>query len=269
MKDSIIPPRVVGTPEPEANADNDPELAALLDFKPVPRLVNRPDGWTPERQRRFLELIVQTGSPQQAARAMKKQLSGIEAVYRDDEAGEFRAAWDGICELVRRREEERLNALGGVPEPPHRRGAPSPFAADAALPSPARGEGQVMNEYGEWEDEGSLRARAEEAKDSVSGKMQRSRRLYLASIANHPAKRAAFEILTEYPIDWDKAERGEPQPDEPWRKPNMRRPDMILTAENGCLGGFVHGPDRRAELLADLNAWRISQGLEPIEGDDQ
>ena len=54
MSKKLIPPRVVGTPEPEANADNDPELAALLDFTPVPRLVNRPDAWTPERQRRLI-----------------------------------------------------------------------------------------------------------------------------------------------------------------------------------------------------------------------
>jgi hypothetical protein len=132
MSEKLIPPRVVGTPEPETNADNDPELAALLEFEPVPRQVNRPDSWTPERQRRFLELIVQTGSPQQAARAMKKQLSGIESVYRDDEVGQFRASWDGICELVRTREERRLRALSADPiaEPPHRRNGLSPLAAD-------------------------------------------------------------------------------------------------------------------------------------------
>ena len=40
------------------------------------------------------------------------------------------------------------------------------------------------------------------------------------------------------------------QDDEPWRSPNMREPDMLLTAENGWLGDVVHGPDKQAELHA-------------------
>lgn len=51
----------------------------------------------------------------------------------------------------------------------------------------------------------------------------------------------------ELPIDWDKAERLEPQADEPWRKPNMRKPDMLLTMENGWHGGLAHGPSKQAE----------------------
>jgi hypothetical protein len=191
MSEKLIPPRVVGTPEPETNADDDPELAALLEFEPVPRQVNRPDSWTPERQRRFLELIVQTGSPQQAARAMKKQLSGIESVYRDDEAGEFRASWDGICELVRTREERRLRALSADPiaEPPHRRNGLSPLP----LNYPGE-EGQGLNEYGEWEDEGSLHRRAEDARDSISNKLRRCRRLFLHEISGEPAKRGGISF---------------------------------------------------------------------------
>jgi hypothetical protein len=262
MSDSLIPPRVVGTPEPDASADNDPELAALLDFEPVPRLVNRPDGWTPERQRRFLELIVQTGSPQQAARAMKKQLSGVEQVYRDDEVGEFRAAWDGICELVRRREEERLKARTGdrIAEPPHRR-APSPGASHHPLPQ--RGEGQ------EWEDNEEEARRAEELRDSITNKLLRSRRMYLFEIANSPGHRAAFEILTELPIDWDKARNMEAQPDEPWRSPSMRKPDMLLTAENGWLGDMVHGRDKKGELRQMLNEHLIAEGKEPVDWDSE
>jgi hypothetical protein len=261
MSEKLIPPRVVGTPEPETNADNDPELAALLEFEPVPRQVNRPDSWTPERQRRFLELIVQTGSPQQAARAMKKQLSGIESVYRDDEAGEFRASWDGICELVRTREERRLRALSADPiaEPPHRRNGLSPLP----LNYPGE-EGQGLNEYGEWEDEGSLHRRAEDARDSISNKLRRCRRLFLHEISGEPAKRAAFEILTELPIDWDKAAAMQPQTDEPWRKPNMRQADMLLTAEGGWLGDIAHGPDKKAELLKAVNQWRAEQGLPAV-----
>ena len=86
-------------------------------------------------------------------------------------------------------------------------------------------------------------------------------------ISGHPASRAAFELLTHYPIDWDKAARAEPQEDEPWRRPNMRKPDMLLTAESGWLGNVVHGPDKQAELMRAINDWRAEQGLEAVEDD--
>jgi len=270
MSDSLNPPRVVGTPEPDANADNDPELAALLDFEPVPRKVNRPDGWTPERQRRFLELIVVTGSPQQAAAAMRKQLSGVEEVYRDDQKGEFRAAWDGICELVRSREERRLQALGGEAfEPPHRRTGPHPG------PLPRAGEGEALNEFGEWEDEESLNRRADEARDNIARKLLMARRLYLRDISGSAGKRAAFEILTDLPVDWEKAKALEPQPDEPWRGPNMRRPDMLMTAENGWMADIVGGPEdiarHKAKVRAAIDQYHAERGMPPVdwESDDE
>lgn len=274
MSDSINPPRVVGTPEPDANADNDPELAALLDFEPVPRKVNRPDGWTPERQRRFIELIVVTGSPQQAAAAMRKQLSGIEEVYRDDEKGEFRAAWDGVCELVRSREEQRLQALGGERyEPPHRRIELSTAARD--IDGQAQQPGQALNEYGEWEDEESLHRRAEEARDNIARKLLMARRLYLREISGSAGKRAAFEILTDLPVDWEKAKALEPQPDEPWRGPNMRRPDMLMTAENGWMADIVGGPEdiarHKAKVRAAIDEYHAERGMPPVdwESDDE
>ena len=55
-----------------------------------------------------------------------------------------------------------------------------------------------------------------------------------------------------------------PQDDEPWRKPNMRKPEMLLTAEDGWLGEFTHGPDKKAELLREINEWRAGQGLAPV-----
>ena len=74
-----------------------------------------------------------------------------------------------------------------------------------------------------------------------------------------------FEILTELPIDWEKAERLEAQPDEPWRKPNMRKPDMLLTAEAGWLGDMTHGRNRMAEARKALNEYRAEEGLDPID----
>ena len=78
----------------QADCADDPEIVELLKFDPAPRLVKRPDGWTAERQRCFIRLIVETGSPQRAAAAMGKKLSGLEQVYRSEGAEGFREAWD-------------------------------------------------------------------------------------------------------------------------------------------------------------------------------
>lgn len=89
----------------------DPEIAALLDFEPVPRKVKRPDGWTPELQREFIRLLAELGTPQRAAQAMGKKVSGIEGVYRDDEVGEFSAAWDKAAELAADRDLKQMSAV--------------------------------------------------------------------------------------------------------------------------------------------------------------
>jgi hypothetical protein len=102
--------------------------------------------------------------------------------------------------------------------------------------------------------------------DSVREKLLRCRRLYLMEISGSAGKRAAFEILTELPIDWEKAKRLEPQPDEPWKSTNQRQPDMILTAESGWSCGEIgYGPDRKAELREALNDELVKQGKQPID----
>jgi hypothetical protein len=139
-------------------------------------------------------------------------------------------------------------------------------SADAEFPP----EGQALNEYGEPEDEDSLARRAEDARDSIAGKLLRIRRLYLQEISASPGKRAAFEILTELPIDWDAAERLEPQADEPWNRANQRQPDMILTAESGwSFGELGYGPDRKAEQRRLIDEHRAAEGLDPVDWDGE
>lgn len=239
----------------------DPEIAPLLDFEPVPRQVPRPNGWTPERQREFIARLAHFGSPKLAADSMSKNVSGITALYRQKGADSFRAAWDGAVALglSRRPPDTSSPFIGDVP-------GMSPRRAENRLPGPQ--PGQVLNGFGEWEDEESYARRGEEARDSIASKLTRIRRLYLREISGCPGKRAAFEILTELPIDWDKAAALEPQDDEPWRRPNMRQPDMLLTAEAGWLGDFAHGRDKKAELRKAIDEHRAAEGLEPINWEE-
>ena len=239
----------------------DPEIAALLDFEPVPRQVIRPNGWTPDLQRKFIAYLAHFGSPKLAADLMGKNVSGITPLYKQKGADSFRAAWDGALALHASRHPPDGGAafLGRIPGMGLRR-------LENRLPGPQGPlPGQVLNEYGEWEDEAALQARAADARDSISNKLLQCRRMFLAEISDSPGKRAAFEILTELPIDWERAARLQPQPDEPWRRPNLRNGDMLLTAENGWMGEFVHGPDKMAELRAAMDEYRASEGLPPVD----
>jgi hypothetical protein len=250
-------------PAASAAPADDPEILALLDFEPVPRKRNVEGGWTPALQREFIARLAVDGSPGRTCEEMGKDLGGIMKVYRSPLADSFRAAWNGAVELAKTRQAEAARPVfvgpGAVPPSlDHRRKL---MASSALTGQP----GQVMNELGQWEDEDSLHRRAEAARDSITKKLLNARRLYLAEISDSPAKRAAFEILTELPIDWEAAANLEPQADEPWRRPRMRDPDMMLAAEAGWLGDAAHGPDKKAELMRVINEWRVAQGQEPVD----
>jgi len=240
----------------------DPEIAALLDFAPVPRQRKRRGGWTAPLQKRFIAELTKSGSPTLAADALGKKLFSAKRLYQTAGAESFRAAWDGAVALFEERSAAEAHAayagLAGL-KPPlvDRRRRP----AQVNGPPP----GQLLNERGQWEDEASFHRRGEEAKDSINAKLRRARRLFLRDISDDPAKRAAFEILTRLPVDWDKAEQCLPQDDEPWRNPRMVEPQMLLTAEAGWVGGdILFGPDKKAELLAEINEWRAKRGLPPV-----
>ncbi len=251
------------------NPENDPEIAALLDFEPCPRKREAEGAWTPELQREFIARLAVTGSPGRASEEMGKTDTGVRKLYRSPEGASFRSAWDRAVELAKRRKAERAGAGDAVipgsrpPSLDNRRKRPW---GDETGAGPLAG--QVVNEYGEWEDEDSIARRAEEARENICRKLLNARRLYLQEISSSPGKRAAFEILTELPIDWDKAEAGEPQDDEPWARTNQRQPDMILTAESGwSFGEAGYGPDKKAELRKAIDEHRQEKGLPPVDWD--
>ena len=258
-----------GTPT-YADLADDPEIAALLDFTPVPRSHGKANGWTAGMQRMFIAWLAHYGSPTNACDELGKARSGIDKVYKSEGAEEFRTSWDGAVALAEKRRIAGLSTrpagAGAMRAPTIARGKPqSDDGAERDIDGKARQPGQVLNEYGEWEDEANYLRRADEAKDSISRKLLAARRLYLMSISVCAGKRAAFEILTELPFDWERALMLQPQEFEPFERPNSRNPDILLTAENGWMGDFAHGPDKKAELRRMLNEYRAEQGLPPIE----
>jgi hypothetical protein len=235
-------------------------LGDLLEFTPVPRRKERVDGWSPEKQRAFIAALSATGSKRRAALAIGMQPYGADQLLKAEGSDSFKAAVERAMAIAA--QNGTMKIAQGVADAAARN-------AQLTAPSRLRGAplpGQVLNEFGEYEDEGSVQRRGEDAMVSICNKLLRIRRLYLQAISGSPGMRAAFEILTELPIDWEKAERGEAQDDEPWRSTNQRQPDMILTAESGwSFGEFGYGPDRKAELRAAIDEHRAEEGLPPVE----
>ena len=72
--------------------------AALPDFTPVP-LRYRHDGWTPERQRGFIEALADTGCVSRATAIVNMSLEGVYYLRRQKGAEELRAAWNAALDF--------------------------------------------------------------------------------------------------------------------------------------------------------------------------
>ncbi len=70
----------------------------LPDFTPVPRRY-RHDGWTPERQRAFIEALADTGSVTRAAGMVNMAQTNCYYLRRQPGAEEFRRAWDAALDF--------------------------------------------------------------------------------------------------------------------------------------------------------------------------
>ncbi len=88
-------------------------------FTPVPSQTKRHDGWTPARQRAFIEALADTGSVEAACKAVNMSTVGAYRIRRLPEAESFRAAWTAALDLgVQRIEDVAMDrALNGVDEP--------------------------------------------------------------------------------------------------------------------------------------------------------
>lgn len=63
-------------------------------------LTHRHDGWTAERQQRFINVLATTGSVVRAAQAVAMSPRSAHRLRRHPMAGEFRAAWDAALQQV-------------------------------------------------------------------------------------------------------------------------------------------------------------------------
>jgi hypothetical protein len=90
----------------------------LPPFTPVPRQYERHDGWTPERQRGFIEALADTGSVEAACKAVDMSQAGAYNLRRQPGAESFRAAWTAALDLGIARVEDVVmdRALNGVEE---------------------------------------------------------------------------------------------------------------------------------------------------------
>ncbi len=90
----------------------------IPDFTPVP-IKPRSDGWTPERQRAFIEALADTGSVEAACKHVNMSTVGAYRIRRLPEGKSFREAWNAALDLgVQRLEDVAMErALNGVEEP--------------------------------------------------------------------------------------------------------------------------------------------------------
>ncbi|WP_375381804.1 hypothetical protein [uncultured Sphingomonas sp.] len=91
------------------------ERAALPDFAPVPRLKHRHDGWTPERQRAFIEALADTGSVSRAAASVNMAQANCYTLRRAPGAESFRQAWNAAldCGVARLKDIALERAIDG------------------------------------------------------------------------------------------------------------------------------------------------------------
>jgi hypothetical protein len=203
--------------------------AVLPAFAPVPRKCPRHDGWTADRQTRFIEALADLGSVRAAAHAVNMTPAGAYLRRRHPEADGFRAAWDAALALgVQRLEDIAMDrALNGVEVPVYAYGnivgtrtvyndallmfllrnrAAHRFNADSINSNDVATRSQLERLKREWRAEWEAEMKAKSARDSekildnINMKLERMRQRMLAARAEE-AKRAAEEAEQADPAE--------------------------------------------------------------------
>jgi hypothetical protein len=215
------------------------------DFDPVPRR-HRCDGWTPDRQRAFINALAELGSVSRAAKRINMSPEGAYYLRRQPGAETFRAAWNAALDHgVQRLTDIAIDrATDGVPVPIFWRGEqvgekrryndrllmfilrhhqPERYGANLRI-----GSGTRSKKLDALEAQDKFRIeqlRAQDEHDRLTMMLSKIRTGFKRKIADDPAKRAAWELLVG-PTDWDDPDAVDC---EPHLSPvNMHRPDMII-----------------------------------------
>ncbi len=198
----------------------------LPDFTAVPRKYNRHDGWTPERQRGFIEALADLGSVRAAAHAVNMTPEGAYLLRRHPEADSFRKAWEAALALgVQRLEDVAMErALHGVDVPVYHFGAvvgtrrvyndrllmfllrnraPKRFAADSLQNLGAARKSELARLKREWRREWEEEMRAAQAAKSEEALRTLDAKLDLMRERHEEAQRLELEWKPEDEPDPD------------------------------------------------------------------
>ena len=251
---------------------------SVLDFEPVPRKA-RYDGWTPERQRAFIEALAELGSVSAAARRINMSAEGAYYLRRQKGADGFARAWEAaLAHGVQRLTDIAMErAIDGVRVPiihhgekvgerRHYNDRLMMFMLKHHDPDRYGDHRPLRPGTKSWELENAEGQR--EYRDAIfriRDRFTRARRMMLASISGDRRKRRAWEVLVGK-VDWNKAKLLEAQPDEPFfdpeqpekGMPNARDPDLQATLDNGWMPEFG-GPDAVTPMMDAIEKHRATE----------
>lgn len=90
--------QAANTPEIRATPQETALPAEIPVFEPVPRQTRRENGWSPARQRKFIEILSETASVRQAAMAVNMSRVSCYQLRNHPQGEEFKQAWDAALD---------------------------------------------------------------------------------------------------------------------------------------------------------------------------
>ncbi|MFB0611212.1 hypothetical protein [Aurantiacibacter poecillastricola] len=284
-------------PEPASETGRGKLATTLPDFTPVPRKKQRHNGWTPQRQRLFIETLADTGSVKSSARAVGLTPESAYYLRRQPGAEEFRKAWEAALDIGMQRVEDVAmdRALNGVEEPVFAYGefvgtrrvyndqllmfmlrarSPARFATGGgprALNGADKFQLKTLKKQwrAEWEAEriAALPRKRADTLERLNAKIDRMRERKLATMS--PRTRAAYDAYMALEAQ-DEAEGYEwwTDPDHPMNAGDMPEPQDADAEEAEWQARALPTPEQAA-LLTDRSRRVKDDGWEIIRYEEE